>query len=105
MGLPHSTKTGNTSNDPLLDESGLTITLTHIMTGGKYLKWRNLGIVRLMRKSQKALPTFCLMVSKKNSLLMFPFFETADGELAKRIETAIDTATIHWAHLGAKKDL
>src|SRR5206468_12709678 len=104
MGLPHSTRTG-TSSDPLLDESGLTITLTHIMAGGKYLKWRNLGVVRLMRKSQAALPMFCLMVSKKNSLLMFPFFETADAELAKKIETAINTVTGYWAHLGANKDI
>ena len=105
MGLPHSTKTGNIASDPLLDESGIKITFTHIMTGGKYLKWKNLGMVRLMRKSQKALPMFCLMVSKKNSLLMFPFFETADAELAKKIETAINTVTDYWAHLGANKDI
>jgi len=82
-----------------------TITFRHIMTRGKYLKWRNLGIVRLMRKSQAALPTFCLMVSKKNSLLMFPFFETADLELAKKIETAINTVTSHWVHSEARKDV
>jgi len=76
-----------------------------LMTGGKYLKWRNLGVVRLMRKSQATLPTFCLMVSKKNSLLMFPFFETTDPELAKKIETAITAVTSHWAHSGAKKDV
>ena len=26
-------------------------------------------------------------------------------ELAKKIETAINTVTTHWAHLGAKKDV
>jgi hypothetical protein len=84
---------------PLLDENGLAITLRHVMAAGKYLKWRNLGIVRIMRNGDP--PTFSLMISTKKNPALFSFFETQDPELVRKTQTAIDTVA---RHLGAKKE-
>ena len=90
---------------PILDESGITISLSRVQAGGKSLKWRNLDIVRIERKGNlltKAIrPTFSLVVSTKENPAPFSFFETKDVELMNKMQTAIGTVA---RHLGAKKD-
>ena len=93
-------------NQPLLNEGGLKIDLTHLASEEKSLKWRDLGIVRIERKGsllERAFnPTFVLMVSTKTNQMASPFFETKDPELAKKIEAAIQTVA---QQLGVKRHL
>jgi hypothetical protein len=85
-------------NETLLEESGILITRTLAMTGGRSYKWRNLAHVELLRTGATAEikengPTFRLyFMTKKPPPLPFVFLETKDKELAKRIEAAINEA-------------
>jgi len=66
-------------NQPLLNEGGLKIDLTHLASEEKSLKWRDLGIVRIERKGsllERAFnPTFVLMVSTKTNQMASPFLK------------------------------
>src|SRR5947208_12713847 len=82
-------------DQPILHQGGIKITSMHLIAGERSYKWKNLGIVRLMRTgdllTKLTNPTFQLMIAKKNDLMPFSVFETKDAELAKRIEAAINT--------------
>jgi hypothetical protein len=83
----------------LLNEDGIRITLTHLITDGKSLKWSDLGIVRIVRHgnfiTKFTNPTFQLMVAKKGASLPSSVFQTQDAELVKRIEAAINEVAQH----------
>jgi hypothetical protein len=89
----------------LLDEGGIKITADHLFVPGKSFKWRNLGIVRIVRRgvSLGALfrPTFQLVISRKKEPAPFTVFETTDAELAKRIDAAINAVA---QQLGATRE-
>jgi hypothetical protein len=67
----------------------------HVMAGGRSYKWRNLGLVTIVRKGHYLTPPdpmVHLMICPKKGPMEFSLFATQDEELVKRIDVAINTA-------------
>jgi len=91
---------------PFLDEQGLVISLDRLTINGKSYRWREMGIVRIMRKgnviTKLVSPTYALVVSTKANPAPVTVFETKDADLKDRIELVINQVV---GALGAKREL
>ncbi len=78
---------------PLLEENGISITMTHLTVAERAYKWEELAAVRLERRKGNWLArrsqTFHLVVSTRKDPALVSVFETPDGALAERIQQAI----------------
>ena len=90
---------------PLLEESGIVITRSHLTVPGRTLSWESVDLVRVfgpgnLVSSPGQRRKYQIMVSTRTEPVLVSIFETEDNALMKRVEEAIkQVAEI----LGARK--
>jgi hypothetical protein len=96
-------------SEPLLNESGLVITRTHLTAPGHNVELSKIAFVRIERVRPHPLnavlfkrqPTFRLLVSVGADAGPIAVFETQDAALIERIQTAMNKAAA--AHPKARR--